>query len=184
MIKVKRARNLGLIRWMIGGHKQTATKMAHITNTNYISKMINGEKPIPDKIARDIEKTFELPEHWLDRDNEELIKISIESNKLIPSILPGTTDSKIETRRSRNLDMIRWMAGGHSVAAKKILHIINPTYLCKMAMGQMIIPDNVARTVEKAFELPERWLDRDNEKLATISHEDYQLISSKGHSFG
>jgi plasmid maintenance system antidote protein VapI len=172
-LKEQRARNLALIRWMMGGHEQITIRMAHITNANYVSRMINGEKTITDEVARKIEKAFDLPGNWLDRENETLIKVNADK---IAEILPEHQDSKIEARRSRNLDMIRWMAGGHTHAAKKVAHVINPTYLCKMAKGLMEIPDSVARSIEKEFELPLRWLDRDNEKLVKLSHEYYESL--------
>jgi plasmid maintenance system antidote protein VapI len=176
MLKKKRARNLGFIRWMSGGHKTTAKKMTHITNPCYVSKMINGEKAISDSTARKIENAFGLPELWLDRDNEGLIKISSDGVRLLPEEIPLIQQDKLRATRCRNLDMIRWMCGGQNCVAKKLGHIVNPTYLGKMATGKMDIANCLAREIEKVLDLPELWLDRDNEQLLKISGRDYEQL--------
>ncbi len=86
MTITNRSNNLDLIRWMSGGHEPVASKMAHITNTNYVSKMATGEMEISDDVARSIEKTFLLPEYWMDRDNECVIKMPIEDYELYSTL--------------------------------------------------------------------------------------------------
>lgn len=81
------------------------------------------------------------------------------------------------TTRSNNLDLIRWLNGGHEPTAKKMAHITNANYVSKMATGDMDISDPMAREIERAFSLPERWLDRENENILVMSKEDYELVS-------
>ncbi|BBW91653.1 hypothetical protein PS1M3_17400 [Pseudoalteromonas sp. PS1M3] len=82
------------------------------------------------------------------------------------------------TNRSNNLDLIRWMSGGHEPTAGKMAHITNANYVSKMATGEMDISDHVARSIEKAFSLPEFWMDRDNENAIKMPKEDYELHST------
>ena len=47
----------------------------------------------------------------------------------------------------------------------------------KMATGEMEITDQISREIESSFGLPSNWLDRDNEKIAKMSREDYELMT-------
>ena len=77
-----RSKNLDLIRWLNHGHKNAAKKLSNITNENYISQMATGDMQISDIDARQIEKELALPEGWMDRDNIELLAMSVTEFKI------------------------------------------------------------------------------------------------------
>ena len=95
MENANRSRNLDLIRWMNGGHNNTASEMSHIANANYVSKMATGEMKISNFDARRIEKSFQLPELWLDRDNLAWIKMDKENYELHKLLLVFPLESKL-----------------------------------------------------------------------------------------
>lgn len=74
-----------------------------------------------------------------------------------------------QTRRSRNLDLIRWLNYGHENTANKLAYVTNSNYVSKMATGDMEISDCNARAIEKAVQLPVGWLDRDNISILKMS---------------
>ena len=76
MSKTIRSRNLDLIRCLNQGHKNTAQRLSHITNSNYVSKMASGEMNISTDRARLIEEAVKLPEGWLDRDNAAILEMT------------------------------------------------------------------------------------------------------------
>lgn len=76
MPRTTRSENLDLIRHLNITHKNTATKLAGVTNENYIGKMARGEMEIIDYDARKIEKVLGLPDGWMDRDNLALLNMS------------------------------------------------------------------------------------------------------------
>lgn len=76
MPRTTRSTNIDLIRWLNYGHDNTAKKLAAVINANYLSKMATGDMKVTDKKARQIEKVFDLPAGWLDRDNIALLKIN------------------------------------------------------------------------------------------------------------
>ena len=80
------------------------------------------------------------------------------------------------TIRSRNLDLIRWMKGGHKRTAKIMEKITNENYLSKMATGDRVIGDSTARKIEEAAMLPEGWLDRENDKVLLMDADDYRML--------
>lgn len=94
MPQTTRSNNLDLIRWMVGGQKATAAKMANITNENYVSKMATGDRAISNTMARKIEKTFRLPESWLDRDNEKAIRMSMEDYEIFSLLAEYSPEAK------------------------------------------------------------------------------------------
>ncbi len=83
------------------------------------------------------------------------------------------------TKRSKNLDLVRWLNLGHKNTAKKLVSLTNANYLSKMATGDMEITDHDARSIERILKLPNGWLDRDNIELINMSGIDsdiYQAI--------
>lgn len=76
MSKPIRAENFDLARYLNKGHDAVSEKLKQMTNSNYISKMASGERPIPDTEARTIEGALELPRLWLDRRNTDLLRIT------------------------------------------------------------------------------------------------------------
>jgi hypothetical protein len=86
MPRTIRSTNLDLIRWLKGGQKPTAEKLAHLLNANYVSKMATGDMPISDETAREIERSFSLPKGWLDRDNEQIIRMTNPDYEVLVSI--------------------------------------------------------------------------------------------------
>lgn len=84
-----------------------------------------------------------------------------------------------ETTRSRNLDLIRWLHGGHKNTSKELSNIAHQGDISKMATGQMEIREWTARSIEKAVELPDGWMDRDNIsilKMSPIQAQIHQLV--------
>ena len=77
--------------------------------------------------------------------------------------------------RSVNLDLIRWMNGGHKATSKKLASLTNSNYVSKMATGDMKIGDYEARRIENAFELPMGWVDRENVSMLRMSATDFEL---------
>ncbi len=77
--------------------------------------------------------------------------------------------------RSRNMDLIRWLNGGHKATAKKLSSLTNASYVSKMATGDMKINDYVARKIESRFELPHGWMDRENVTLLHLPNSDFEL---------
>jgi hypothetical protein len=80
------------------------------------------------------------------------------------------------TTRSNNLDLVRWMKGGHKPTAKLMSDFTNESYVSEMATGQRPIGDVCAKNIERAVGLPPGWLDRDNERVLTMNSADYQLF--------
>jgi hypothetical protein len=78
--------------------------------------------------------------------------------------------------RSNNFDLIRWMQGGHKPTCKKLEHLTNENYVSKMACGDMDISDSMARNIEKCFNMPDGWLDRNNEGVINISQIEFELL--------
>ena len=79
------------------------------------------------------------------------------------------------TIRSRNLDLIRWLNYGHDSTAKLLASVTNPSYLSKMATGEMDISDRKARSIEKSANLPVDWLDRNNIDVLGMTQIEYKL---------
>lgn len=82
------------------------------------------------------------------------------------------------TKRSKNLDLIRWLNLGHKNTARKLISLTNANYLSKMATGDMEITDHYARSIEKILKLPNGWLDRDNIELVNMSGIDSDLYQA------
>ncbi len=81
----------------------------------------------------------------------------------------------MSVHRVRNLDMIRWMSGGHEPLTKRLSAISNWTYISKMIHGQKEITDHTAREIERVLKLQQGWMDRDNLGLVRMSNLDYQI---------
>lgn len=92
MCQLIRSRNLGLIRHLNGGHNNAASKLASVTNSNYLSKMIAGEMDISDYKARIIEGTLQLPAGWMDRDNFLLLDMSPVQSEIFSCITKLSTE--------------------------------------------------------------------------------------------
>jgi hypothetical protein len=75
-VSCNRSTNLNLARWMKGRHEELANKLSNISNWTYISKMITGQREIPEHTARAIEQALKFPNGWMDRNNIGLIKMS------------------------------------------------------------------------------------------------------------
>ncbi len=52
----------------------------------------------------------------------------------------------------------------------------NQTHISKLVTGKELPSDDVARTIEIEFGLPEGWLDRDNQELLTLTNEEVRLV--------
>ncbi|TNC80196.1 MAG: hypothetical protein C9356_14815 [Oleiphilus sp.] len=102
MPRTIRSINLDLIRWLKGGQKPTAEKLAHVLNANYVSKMATGDKPISDETAREIERSLSLPNGWLDRDNEQIIRMANPDYELLVSIRDKSEAAKKSLARFIN----------------------------------------------------------------------------------
>lgn len=70
-----RSANLDLLRHLNFGHKNTAKKLSSLTNENYISQMVTGDREISDHDARSIERLLSLPTGWMDRDNLAMLRL-------------------------------------------------------------------------------------------------------------
>ena len=84
-----------------------------------------------------------------------------------------------ETTRSRNLDLIRWLHGGHNNTSELLSRITNSNYVSQMARGDMEISEWKARSIEGAVDLPDGWMDRDNIsilKMSSIQAQIHQLV--------
>lgn len=94
MPRTTRSTNIDLIRWLNYGHDNTAKKLAAVINANYLSKMATGDMEVTDKKARQIEKVFDLPAGWLDRDNIALLKINALDFDIHKIVLGYSDDAK------------------------------------------------------------------------------------------
>lgn len=86
-----------------------------------------------------------------------------------------------KTTRSRNLDLIRWLHGGHNSTSKELSNIAHQGDISKMATGQMEISEWKARSMERAVDLPDGWMDRDNIsilKMSLIEAQIHQLVAT------
>ena len=93
MPRTIRSRNLNLVRWLNFGHEHICKILAPIANKNYVSKMATGDREITDHMARRIEELTNMPEKWIDRDNDALLQMSSLDHALHTNIssLPETT---------------------------------------------------------------------------------------------
>lgn len=82
------------------------------------------------------------------------------------------------TTRSTNLSLIRYLNQGHENTAKKLISLTNSNYLSKMATDHMEISDHVAKKIETILKMPERWLDRDNFALITMTAIDSDIYQA------
>jgi hypothetical protein len=57
-------------------------------------KMGQGEKEITDEVARSIEEKLNLPENWMDRNNEALMKMSALDYRIYKNIASMTEEKK------------------------------------------------------------------------------------------
>ncbi len=92
-MKSIRATNLHLARDMNYGNTYTAHKLSGVLNASYLSKMARGEMDICDFTARKVESKLELPPGWLDRNNNQFLKLTDEQCKLL-TLAMGLTRSK------------------------------------------------------------------------------------------
>lgn len=76
MISEVRSANIRILRHIHSGLGNLAREISQITNEAALIKMGQGEKEMPDIMARSIEKKLGLPTNWMDRDNDEIIKMS------------------------------------------------------------------------------------------------------------
>ena len=81
--------------------------------------------------------------------------------------------------RANNLDLIRWINGGHQCTAQILKKSIsNECLLSDLALGKKMISDYVARNIEKDINLPEGWLDRDNISFINkLTKNDFELAN-------
>ena len=79
------------------------------------------------------------------------------------------------TIRSKNLDLIRWLRGGHNQIASRLERITNSSYVSLMARGEREIQDYTAKNIETTLGLPERWLDRDHVEILNMSSLDWEV---------
>ena len=96
MARNLRATNLDLLRWRSGTHERVAKKLAHLTNSKYLSDMATGKRQVTDGEAREIERSFKLPERWLDRDNLAALTMT-DSQARILVALTGLNPISIES---------------------------------------------------------------------------------------
>lgn len=89
-----RSKNLDLLRWLNHTHEFTAEKLAHITNSNYLSKMALGQMEITDHMAQEIEKALGVGEGWLDRENIAILNMSSDDFRLIQLVSRYSEKSK------------------------------------------------------------------------------------------
>ncbi|GMU45948.1 MAG: hypothetical protein AMXMBFR26_07300 [Porticoccaceae bacterium] len=80
-----------------------------------------------------------------------------------------------KTTRSLNLNLIRWLNGGHKNTSKMLSHVAHQGDISKMATGQMEISEWKARSIENALDLPDGWTDRDNISILKMSSIDVQI---------
>ena len=79
------------------------------------------------------------------------------------------------TIRSQNLDLARYLRGGHEALCKKLSNFTNAAYISQMATGQREISDHDMMRIEEILTLPKGWLDRNNLDLLQIPPNTYQL---------
>ena len=79
------------------------------------------------------------------------------------------------TTRSKNLDLIRWLQGGHNNAAYRLECVTNSSYVSMMARGEREIRDYMAKSIETTLGLPERWMDRDHVEILNMSSLDWEV---------
>lgn len=89
-----RSTNLDLLRHLNYGHKNTAKKLAGLTNENYISQMATGEREISDHDARSIEALLSLPAGWIDRDNIAMLNMGSADFELCTSLTRHSQHAK------------------------------------------------------------------------------------------
>ncbi|OQW69537.1 MAG: hypothetical protein BVN34_04275 [Proteobacteria bacterium ST_bin12] len=95
MAKNIRAENLGVIRYLNLTHKSFSKKLENITNSAYLSEMIDGSREVSNSVAREIESVLLLlPDDWMDRDNLSLIHMSKLDFELMRLILVQSTQAK------------------------------------------------------------------------------------------
>lgn len=94
MAKNIRAENLGVIRYLNLTHKSFSKKLENLTNSAYLSEMIDGSREISNSMAREIESVFLLPDGWMDRENISLIHMSKLDFELMRLILMQSTKAK------------------------------------------------------------------------------------------
>ena len=99
MARTTRSVNLDLIRWLNLGHDSTAKLLSSVTNSNYLSKMATGDMEISDRKARSIERAAGLPQGWLDRNNIELLKMSLVEHQL-HQVITALPQEKINALRA------------------------------------------------------------------------------------
>ena len=81
-------------------------------------------------------------------------------------------------RRSTNLDLIRWMHGGHKAVTVLFKNKYSSSYVSLMATGSKPITDEDANIIESVLGLSVGWLDRDNTQLLRMRNEEYELWNS------
>jgi hypothetical protein len=78
--------------------------------------------------------------------------------------------------RSSNLDLLRWLHGGHRRLSDKLRNVLNWSALSLFATGGKHLSENTARNIEQRLNLPGRWLDRDNREMLTLSEDDFETV--------
>ncbi|XUO84835.1 hypothetical protein RVM27_03820 [Halomonas sp. KM007] len=93
------------------------------------------------------------------------------NNGLAKANLHGANDQKVLAGGDRESVGAGFTdsGGGHNNTAPKLASVANSSYISKMATGQMNISDYTARAIERALELPEGWMDRDNISILNMS---------------
>lgn len=78
--------------------------------------------------------------------------------------------------RTRNIFVLRHLYDGLGKLAKELVPIANEAALKKMDQGKKEISDEIARKIERKLGLPDNWMDRENDRLLTMSELDYRIF--------
>lgn len=78
-----RMKNLYLLRFFYETMGSVAKELNGIANESALIRMGQGKKEVSDATARSIESRLGLPEGWMDRDNEKILRMSPTDHQLL-----------------------------------------------------------------------------------------------------
>ena len=84
--KKHRAQNLRLLRSFFNSRQEDFISLLGVRSQSQYSKLERGEDELGEYSARQIEKSIGLPERWLDRDNANLLFLSLAELSLVNEI--------------------------------------------------------------------------------------------------
>lgn len=82
-----RARNLFLARSLVGTERGQLVALEGTVSQATLQRQVKNEKPISDADAVCYAKGFGLPPDWLDRDNEQLLRMTQGEYRLVMAVL-------------------------------------------------------------------------------------------------